>query len=153
MKIYHTTPIKNLESIREYCLHSNYDGIYFSENDMSALKWVSLGKGGQYAVIEIDVKGRKGLKVGTDHAPIMEFLFPGKVWVSKTARHEISKVLIYDVKLDSSGKAGVIKLVEIMEGFVAKNTTDNPLKKKNYTDELKEMMKKIEEQRGRFTTN
>ena len=55
--------------------------------------------------------------------------------------------------MDSSGKAGVIKLVEIMEGFVAKNTTDNPLNKKNYTDELKEMMKKIEEQRGRFTTN
>ena len=124
MKIYHTTPIKNLESIRENGLHSNYDGIYFSENAMSALKWVSLGKGGQYAVIEIDVKGRKGLKVGTDHAPIMEFLFPGKVWVSKRPRHEISKVMIYDVELDSSGKAGVIKLVE-----------------------------KIEEQRGRFTTN
>ena len=145
MKVYHTTPIKNLESIREYGLHSTYDGIYFSENALSALRWVSLGKAGQYAVIEIDIKGRTGLKAGTDHAPIMEFLFPGKVWVSKIPRHEISKVLIYDVELDSSGKSGVIKLVETMEGFVAKNTTDNPFKKKNYTDVLADLMKKIEE--------
>jgi hypothetical protein len=143
MKIYHATPIKNLESIREYGLHSTYDGIYFSENAMSALKWVSLGKGGQYAVIEIDIKGRTGLKPGTDHAPIMEFLFPGKVWVSKRARHEISKVLVYDVELDSSGKAGMIKLKDTIEGFVANNTTDNPFKKKDYFLEYEEIVEKI----------
>ena len=143
MKIYHATPIKNLESIREYGLHSNYDGIYFSENAMSALKWVSLGKGGQYAVIEIDIKGRTGLKPGRDHAPIMEFLFPGNVWVSKRARHEISKVLVYDVELDSSGKAGVIQLEETIEGFVANNTTDNPFKKKDYFLEYEEIVEKI----------
>ena len=135
MKLYHATPIKNLDSIRQYGLHPTYDGIYFSENPMSALKWVSMRGEGQYALVEITTKGRKGLKYGTDHHPVMEMMFPGRVWVSQEPRHEISKVLVYDVKLSSDGKPGRIMLVDEFCSFSAENKNDNPFRKNTISAE------------------
>ena len=147
MKLYHATPIKNLDSIRQYGLHPTYDGIYFSENPLSALKWVSMRGAGQYALVEITTKGRKGLKYGRDHHPIMELMFPGKVWVSQEPRQEVSKVLVYDVKLSSDGKPGRIMLVDEFGSFSAEIKTESPFKKNFMTaQQLQEAARTIMEE-------
>jgi hypothetical protein len=132
MKIYHATPISNLDNIKKYGLHSRFGGgVFFSENPTSAARWVGLSKPGLYAVLEVQVKNKKGLQPGYDHAPIMEMMFPGKVWVSMKPKYCITKVVIYDVQ---GNKPWEVEIVDTQSGFTATNKTDDPFEIRDNTD-------------------
>jgi hypothetical protein len=148
MKLYHATSMDNLESIREYGLHSRYDGVYFSENSFSALRWIGLGKpNGHYIICEVEVKRRKGLKMGQDHSPFMEWLCPGKVWVSPKPKYTIEQVMVYE-------KFGqdCYKLVDRLDGFTATNQTDSPFKKRFDEKSWDEVMDKVRAHLAQETT-
>lgn len=122
MKLYHATPLSNLESIREYGLHSRYDGVYLATNPVGAARWVGIGKNEPIAVLEIEVKNLKALHIGQDHHPIMEALYNTRVYVSPKPKHIFTKVYIYEV----NGDRGFCVETSVQEGFTARNRKDNP---------------------------
>ena len=97
-KFYHATKLENLKSILEHGLHSRFgDEIYFSSNAISAVNWVGAGSTGHYAVIQVMLDEKQYVK-GQDHAPIMEFMFPGEVVVVDKPIYDFSAVLVYNKK-------------------------------------------------------
>ena len=122
MKLYHATPISNLESIREYGLHSRYDGVYFGTDRVGAARWVGIGKNEDIAVLEIEVKNIKGLHRGTDHHPIMEAIFGTGVFVSPKPKYVFTKVYLFKLY----GNEGMAVHTGELLGFTARNRKDNP---------------------------
>ena len=96
-KFYHATKLENLKSIMEYGLHSRYGEIYFSSNPISAVRWVGAGQTGHYAVIQVMLEENR-YKPGQDHAPIMEYMFPGEVIVVNKPVYTFSAVWVYEKK-------------------------------------------------------
>ena len=94
---YHATKYENLKSIMEHGLHSRFGEIYFSSSAISAVRWVGAGQTGLYAVIEVKLDERK-YKPGQDHAPIMEYMFPGEVIVVNKPVYTFSRVMVYEKK-------------------------------------------------------
>jgi hypothetical protein len=97
-KFYHATKLENLKSIMENGLHSRFGNeIYFSSNPMSAVNWVGAGQTGHYALIQV-MLDEKQYTPGQDHAPIMEYMYPGEVVVVNKPVYTFSAVLVYEKK-------------------------------------------------------
>lgn len=75
---YHATSAKNVKSIRKKGLLSQWDGVYLTDSEESAKRWMgfrlaAMGES-QLAVVEVEVDAESCVP-GTDHSPIMEELF------------------------------------------------------------------------------
>lgn len=72
---YHGTSSANAEKIAVEGLKNIWgDGIYLTDSEDSALKWVSMRHDGIIAVIQVEVEESK-LEEGLDHSPLMQELF------------------------------------------------------------------------------
>ena len=101
VKLYHATDADNLGSILDKGLISKWEGVYLTDSEESAARWIgfrlaAMGKP-KMVVIEVLVDD-KGLVPGTDHSPIMQTKFGvGKSILSKKSipPSAISKVIEY----------------------------------------------------------
>ena len=78
MKVYHATAVSNVESIKEKGLLSVWEGVYLTDSEESAQRWIgfrlkAMGHD-KMAIVEAEVNPRS-LTEGTDHSPIMELIF------------------------------------------------------------------------------
>jgi hypothetical protein len=86
MRAFHATSFKNIDSIKDKGIESRFDGVYLTDSEESALRWMgfrykAMGED-LIAVIEVEVN-EEDLVEGIDHSPIMEKLFGvGKSLVS-----------------------------------------------------------------------
>lgn len=75
---YHATSAKNVKSIKKKGLLSQWEGVYLTDSEESAARWIGfrLNAMGEtkMAVIKVEVDEEK-TEPGTDHSPIMEQLF------------------------------------------------------------------------------
>lgn len=142
---YHATKYENLKSIMEHGLHSRFGEIYFSSNASSAVNWVGMGKTGLYAVIEVQLDERR-YKPGQDHAPIMEYMFPGEVIVVNKPVYTFSRVIVYEKNEHATMLHNVVS-----EKHIIKNKPKAPWYKtkqqvlQEYHDMVEELQKKIQE--------
>ena len=86
MRAFHATSFKNTSSILKEGIQSRFDGVYLTDSEESALRWMGFrykATGEELiAVIEVEVN-EEDLVEGVDHSPIMEKLFGvGKSLVS-----------------------------------------------------------------------
>lgn len=78
MRAFHATSFKNIDSIKDKGIKSRFDGVYLTDSEESALRWMgfrykAMGED-LIAVIEVEVN-EEDLVEGIDHSPIMEKLF------------------------------------------------------------------------------
>jgi hypothetical protein len=78
MRAFHATSFKNVGSIKEKGIESRFDGVYLTDSEESALRWMgfrykAMGED-LIAVIEVEVNDDE-LVEGVDHSPMMEKLF------------------------------------------------------------------------------
>jgi hypothetical protein len=78
MRAFHATSFKNIDSIKDKGIESRFDGVYLTDSEESALRWMgfrykAMGED-LIAVIEVEVN-EEDLVEGIDHSPIMEKLF------------------------------------------------------------------------------
>ena len=78
MRAFHATSFKNIDSIKDKGIESRFDGVYLTDSEESALRWMgfrykAMGED-LIAVIEVEVN-EEDLVEGVDHSPIMEKLF------------------------------------------------------------------------------
>ncbi len=78
MKVYHATAVSNVESIKEKGLLSVWEGVYLTDSEESAQRWIgfrlkAMGHD-KMAIVEAEVNPRSLIE-GTDHSPIMELIF------------------------------------------------------------------------------
>jgi hypothetical protein len=78
MRAFHATSFKNTSSILEEGIKSRFDGVYLTDSEESALRWMgfrykAMGED-LIAVIEVEVNEDEIVE-GMDHSPIMEKLF------------------------------------------------------------------------------
>ena len=75
---YHATSAKNVRNIKKKGLLSQWEGVYLTDSEESAARWIgfrlrAMGEK-KMAVIKVEVDEEK-CEPGTDHSPIMEKLF------------------------------------------------------------------------------
>jgi len=78
MIAYHATSAKNVRSIKKKGLFSQWEGVYLTDSEESAARWIgfrlrAMGET-KMAVIKVEVDEEK-CEPGTDHSPVMETLF------------------------------------------------------------------------------
>jgi hypothetical protein len=78
MRVYHATAVSNVESIREKGLLKVWEGVYLTDSEESAQRWIgfrlkAMGHD-KMAIIEAEVNPSILIE-GTDHSPIMELIF------------------------------------------------------------------------------
>lgn len=89
MRAFHGTSIGNVNSIMKKGLLAKYDGVYLTDSEDSALRWIgfrlkAMGES-KIAVIEVEVN-ENDLEEGMDHSPEMVRIFGvGKSLVSPTS--------------------------------------------------------------------
>lgn len=78
IKLYHATNADNVPSIQLNGLLAKFEGVYLTDSEESAMKWIGFRLAAMgadiMAVVEVEVSP-KGLEEGSDHSPIMEKLF------------------------------------------------------------------------------
>lgn len=75
---YHATSAKNVRNIKKKGLLSQWEGVYLTDSEESAARWIgfrlsAMGEA-KMAVIKVEVEETK-TEPGLDHSPIMEKLF------------------------------------------------------------------------------
>ena len=78
IRLYHATSARNAESIKKNGLLSKWEGVYLTDSEESACRWMGfrMAAVGEpvMAVIEVEVDEEDTVE-GMDHSPLMEQIF------------------------------------------------------------------------------